>query len=232
VSDGPDTRDVADLRADAGRAVRDLGHALIGRDVPPELLAETADVLSDLVARYDGAAPRSRDLARFGNPLDNPPPSGSRLTSYDDRPVSGRSSPWGMDIEVHRHGDEVEALVTLRAAHEGAPGRSHGGIVAALFDDVFGFVLGVLQEAAFTGELNVRFLAPTPLYRRLACRARLASHEGRKLFIEGELVDVEDLGHPVVVARGRATFVTVDREVFRQASAERPAPADEDTGGA
>jgi acyl-coenzyme A thioesterase PaaI-like protein len=232
VSDGPDARDVAELRADAGRAVRDLGHALIGRDVPAELLAETSDVLSGLIARYDGGEPRSRGMVQFDDHFGEPPPSGSRLTSYDDRPVSGRSSPWGLDIEVHRHGDEVEALVTLRAAHEGAPGRSHGGIVAALFDDVFGFVLGVLNEAAFTGELNVRFLAPTPLYRRLACRARLAAREGRKLHIEGELVDVQDVAHPVVVARGKATFITVDREVFRQASAERPAPADEDTGGA
>ena len=47
--------------------------------------------------------------------------------------------------------------MTLRSAHEGAPNRSHGGIVAALFDDVFGFVLGVIHQAAFTGDLYIRY---------------------------------------------------------------------------
>ena len=44
----------------------------------------------------------------------------------------------GLDTEIHREGDDLIAYVTLRAAHEGAPGRSHGGVVAALFDDIFG----------------------------------------------------------------------------------------------
>ena len=227
---------MSDLRAEAGQAIRDLGHAVVGRDAPPELIAETATTLRELVARFDGGDVRRRPFEQSSEPFDGQfggeaPPSGSRLTSYDERPISGRSSPWGLDLEIHRHGDEVEALVTLRAAHEGAPGRSHGGIVAALFDDVFGFVLGILQQPAFTGELTVRYEAPTPLHRRLACRARLAGREGRKLFIEGELVDVHDVAHAVVVARGRATFIAVD-ELYRQATAERPAPADEDAGGA
>jgi acyl-coenzyme A thioesterase PaaI-like protein len=227
---------VNDLRAEAGQAIRDLGHALVGRDASPELVAETATTLRELVARFDDGEVRRRpfeqDREHFGEQFGGEaPPSGARLTSYDDRPISGRSSPWGLDLEIHRHGDEVEALVTLRAAHQGAPGRSHGGIVAALFDDVFGFVLGILQQPAFTGELTVRYEAPTPLHRRLACRARLAGRERRKLFIEGELVDVHDVAHPVVVARGRATFVAVDA-LYQDATAERPAPADEDAGGA
>ena len=124
------------------------------------------------------------------------------MVSYDERPFSGRSSPWGVDLEVHRHGDEIEAILTLRAAHEGAPDRSHGGIVAGLFDDVFGFVLDVVQEAAFTGELTIRYEKPTPLHRPIACRGRLARRDGRKLYIEGELVDLQTDGQPVV-ARGR-----------------------------
>ena len=75
---------------------------------------------------------------------------------------------------MHRHGDEIEARLTLRAAHEGAPDEAHGGIVAALFDDVFGFLLGVIQQAAFTGDLRIRFVAATPLApRSVACRVPL-----------------------------------------------------------
>jgi acyl-coenzyme A thioesterase PaaI-like protein len=143
---------------------------------------------------------------------------------FDDRPVSGRSSPWGLDLDLHRHGDEIEALVTLRSAHEGAPGRSHGGVISALFDDVFGYVLGVIHTPAFTGDLYVRYQAPTPLFRQLACRVRLAERIGRKLLLTGELTDVAD---GTVVATARATFIAVDPELFTALTAERPAPPDE-----
>ena len=104
-------------------------------------------------------------------------PQGRFDHDFDDRPVSGRSSPWGLDLELHRYGDEIEARVTLRSAHEGAPDRSHGGIIAALFDDVFGYVLGVVHQPAFTGDLYIRYQAPTPLFRELACRVRLDARD-------------------------------------------------------
>ena len=74
----------------------------------------------------------------------------------------------------------------LRRAFEGAPGRAHGGIVAAAFDDVTGFVIGQLREPAFTGELTVRYLAPVPVDEPLEMRARLEGRERRKLFITAE----------------------------------------------
>ena len=148
------------------------------------------------------------------------------MDTYDDRPFSGRASPWGLDLEVHRRRDAIEARVTLGAAHEGAPARSHGGIVAGLFDDVFGFVLDVLQQPAFTGELKIRYEAPTPLHRPLACRGRLRRRHQRKIWIEGELVDL-DAGERVV-ARGEGLFIAVDPEVMRSAlTARLPAPPDE-----
>ncbi len=86
-----------------------------------------------------------------------------------------------------RDGDDAVAAVTLRAAHEGAPMRSHGGIVAALFDDVFGFVLGFHSLPAFTGELTIRYEAGVPIGVPLECRVRLTEQKGRKLLMAGEL---------------------------------------------
>jgi hypothetical protein len=87
-------------------------------------------------------------------------------------------------------------------------------------------VLDVVQEAAFTGELTIRYEAPTPLHRPIACRGRLARREGRKLFIEGELVDLTTEDQPVV-ARARATFISVDPSVFDDGTQQLPAPPDE-----
>ncbi|MET0143778.1 MAG: hypothetical protein ABW328_03205 [Ilumatobacteraceae bacterium] len=217
----------AEPRARAGQAVRDIGHALIGREASPALLDEVATTLQSLVERLDAGGPRR---SRYREPRDMrwlaPKAEGELLNTYDERPFSGRSSPWGLDFEVHRRGDEIEALVTLRAAHEGAPARAHGGIVAGLFDDVFGYVLDVAQEAAFTGELTVRYERPTPLHRPLACRGRLDRRDGRKLHIIGELVDLETAGH-LVVARAHGLFIAVDPKVFDLATQQLPAPPDE-----
>jgi acyl-coenzyme A thioesterase PaaI-like protein len=209
-------------RRSAGKAVRDLGHALVGHHADPVLLDEVAATLNQLAARLDAGGSRSRPVSEFAD-RSRSVPTGVAVESYDDRPFSGQASPWGLDLEVHRFGDTIQADLTLRSAHEGAPGRSHGGIVAGLFDDVFGFVLGTVQEPAFTGELSIRYERPTPLHRRLRCTGQVLRREGRKLWIGGELIDLTVEGQPVV-ARGEGLFITVDPQVFRLASQELPAP--------
>lgn len=134
------------------------------------------------------------------------------MSTYDERPVSGRASPWGLDLEVRRDGEEAVATLTLRSAHEGAPGRSHGGIVAALFDDVFGFVLEIEAQSAFTGELWIRYEAGVPIGIPLVCRVRLDRSDGRKLFMTGELTVAAD---GQVLARSTATFISIDPSFFQ-----------------
>ncbi len=207
--DHPDQ--VGEARADAGRAIRDIGHALVGHHVTIDLLEDVTHSLDALTERLDGGEVRSRSEVRRDGQFDGPEPDGSMMTSYDERPVSGRASPWGLDIEVRREGDEAVASLTLRAAHEGAPGRSHGGIVAALFDDVFGFVLQLHAQSAFTGELWMRYEAGVPIGEPLRCRTRLDRREGRKLYMTGELT-IEATGQ--VLARSTATFIAIDPSQF------------------
>jgi acyl-coenzyme A thioesterase PaaI-like protein len=208
-ADHPDRS--ADARAEAGRAIRDLGHALVGHHAPDELVDETTARLDELTARIVVGTPRSRLEVRRDGQWGTPPADGEVMSTYDERPVSGRASPWGLDIVVRRDGDEAVCEVTLRAAHEGAPGRSHGGIVAALFDDVFGFVLAIRGQPGFTGELTTRYEAGVPIGVPLECRVRLAGQERRKLFMTGELTDTST---GKVVARARATFIAIDPSQF------------------
>ena len=207
--DHPDA--VAEARAAAGRAVRDVGHALVGHHAPIELLDEMTAALDSLTSRLSTGDLRSRSEARRGGQFAEPVPDGSVMTSYDERPVSGRSSPWGLDIEVRRVERDAVATLTLRAAHEGAPTRSHGGVVAALFDDLYGFVLQIEGQTGFTGELSVRYEAGVPIGEPLACRVRLERQDGRKLFMTGELVVVAT---DEQLATSRATFITIDPSMF------------------
>ena len=84
---------------------------------------------------------------------------------------------------------------------------------------MFGFVLGIVGIAAFTGELKIRYDAPTPLHTALVCRGRLERREGRKLWIVGELHDGDTLA-----ASATALFISVDPTAFRDASQALPAP--------
>ena len=209
--DQPDLPDrAADARAWAGKSIRDLGHALVGHHADIELIDRISTTLDALVEELQAGAPRSRP-GRTEGEWAAEPVDGEEITSYDERPVSGRSSPWGLDIRVHRDGDDIVAALTLRAAHEGAPGRSHGGIVAALFDDVYGFVLNIVGEAAFTGELGLRYEAGVPIGVPLECRVRMAERHGRKLLMTGELCH-----DGAVLVRSTATFITIPREAFNR----------------
>jgi acyl-coenzyme A thioesterase PaaI-like protein len=225
VTGGPASTAEELARIRAGQALRRLGHAVVGHEAPAGLIEELAATLSAFADRLDEGPLRHRETGSWDREERPAVADGDRMYTYDDRPFSGRSSPWGLDLEVHRRGDTIDARVTLGAAHEGAPARSHGGIVAGLFDDVFGFVLDILQQAAFTGELTIRYEAPTPLRTELSCRGRLRRRDGRKLWIEGELVDV---ARDAVVARAEGLFIAVDIEVMRSAlTARLPAPPDE-----
>lgn len=193
------------LRARAGHAIRHLGHALVGHHADPALLVELIGSVEGLAARLDAHGVRSRPGTDMLNRImEGMVADGEVITSYPDRPVSGAASPWGVDLVVTREGDEAVGRCTLRAAHEGAPQRSHGGVVAAIFDDLYGFVLSLQQELAFTGDLYVRYEAPTPLHTELTFRSRAVRREGRKLFLEADAWHGSQR-----FASSRATFIIV-----------------------
>lgn len=136
-----------------------------------------------------------------------PQSDGPDLEHFPDCVVSGPANPMGVAVALHRDGDDAVATVTLGAAFEGAPGRAHGGVVAAVFDDTMGLVLKIVSTPAFTGELTIRYLAPTPVGEELEFRARLARREGRKLFMEAEAYQASD-GKQVAAAS--AMFIAID----------------------
>ena len=82
--------------------------------------------------------------------------------------------------------------------------------MAAIFDDVLGYLLTFLERPGFTGELSVRYEAATPIGQPLEFRGRVTGREGRKIFAEGEAY-----ADGKVVARSRATFIGIDTARIR-----------------
>jgi acyl-coenzyme A thioesterase PaaI-like protein len=198
-------------RLAASTALRDLNHAFVAHDPDEEQLVAIAHAAQQLVAQCERAPRRDRlalmraASAARGNASGDSFPSAAPGSGFADRAVGGADNPTGVDIEVEQMAEEIVARVTLRRAFEGAPGRAHGGIVAAAFDDVTGYVIGHLRQPAFTGELTVRYLAPVPVEEPLEMRARLEGRERRKLFITAEARHGEQ-----IVATCRAIYISVD----------------------
>jgi acyl-coenzyme A thioesterase PaaI-like protein len=198
-------------RARAAAALRRLGHAMIGHDADGQLLERVADAADRVAADLEAAPQRKRDMLELKRRMfDVSVPDGERIVHFDECFVSGPFNPMGIAIQVHRDGEEAVARVRLGPAFEGAPGRSHGGIVAAIFDDVLGYLLTFLQTPGFTGELTIRYLAATPIDQPLEFRARLVEREGRKLRTEA----VATAGGETV-ASAHATFVVIEPSRFR-----------------
>jgi acyl-coenzyme A thioesterase PaaI-like protein len=201
-------------RLEAAAALRDLIHAFVAHDRDGAGLRElTAVVRAQTEATRVGArrdrlalmqAARAAGGVSGGTFAAGRPGSG-----FEDRAVAGQANPTSIDLEVRYEEDEVVADLVLRRGFEGAPGRAHGGMVAAAFDDVTGFVIGNLGEPAFTGELTVRFVAPVPVEEPLVIRARLEGRERRKLMITAEAT-----ASGATVATCRAIYITVDPSVF------------------
>lgn len=202
---------VTEARFEVAGLLRRFGHTLVGHHVDDDFLLELAGTLQTWVDEVESRPPRFR--GQEGNAgasfFDAPPEDGALLEHFPDCVVSGRANPLGVAIEVHRRGDQAVATVTLGSAFEGAPGRSHGGIVAAIFDDVMGYLLTITKTPAFTGQLTVNYRAPTPMGQELTFRAWVTGHEGRKLFIGADARHDDQL-----VADAVGTFVTIPIERF------------------
>jgi acyl-coenzyme A thioesterase PaaI-like protein len=194
-----------EARYAAAAALRDLNHAFTAHDPDGALLDSVMETAAHLTQEIVHAPHRDR-LALMRQRAEGSLMGG---LGFEDRAVAGRGNPTSVDIDVSYEGDDVVAIVVLGRAFEGAPGRAHGGIVAAAFDDVTGFVIGRLQEPAFTGELTVRYLAPVPVEQRIEMRSRLDGRERRKLFISAEARVGDD-----VIATCRAIYITVDPARF------------------
>jgi acyl-coenzyme A thioesterase PaaI-like protein len=199
-------------RVTAAHALRDITHAFVRAQPDEDAYVEIRAMAERLVARLDSLPRRDRMALmqaareRHGGSF----PVGAGAGGFNDRAVAGLANPAGVDIEVEPGTGDVVARVLFRKGFEGPPGRAHGGMIAATFDDVTGFIIGRIGQPAFTGELTVRYVGPTPIETPLRMTARLDGQERRKLFISGELTTEDG----TVTATCKAIYITIDPSVF------------------
>jgi acyl-coenzyme A thioesterase PaaI-like protein len=205
-------------QAPSGRsaAKRELADAL--RALLEELNATAAPE-----AELRALAAQVRSAAQAFAAAGHAPPDSERpgslyagMESFHDRgPLVGLSNPIAppLDLQLDLAAQVVRGTATFGAAHEGAPGVLHGGLLAAAIDEVLGMTTSFSGDPGMTRELTVRYERPTPIHVPLHFTGRLDRADGRRLHVSCE---VEASGVRTATAHG--LFIQVGGEKFAELS--------------
>jgi acyl-coenzyme A thioesterase PaaI-like protein len=125
----------------------------------------------------------------------------------------GHQNPSGLRLRFRRlEGGGVETLYSVPADYAGAPGIVHGGIQAAILDEVLGFA--VHDASGFDDSVNVvtvdfrlRYRRPVPTGTELHIVGRHVRSDGRDHYVEGDILDAEGQ----VLTHAEARWRRIDR---------------------
>ncbi len=111
--------------------------------------------------------------------------------------VCGRSNPVGLYMQFYDDGElEVISDYTVPAHYQGYPGIVHGGVVAAMLDEIVARVamIGDPHHFMMSVRLQVAYRLPVPVEtplrvvsKILRLRGRLGKAEGRIFLPDGKL---------------------------------------------
>ena len=184
-------------------AARRIGNVAVGQPLDEADVVDAAAELSALADRLEAAAAVERRTRNQPNPDVHP------QDVFSTSPVIGFANPVAPPVEVwavegHEGWREVRGRVTYGYAYEGPPTCVHGGVIAALFDELLGMSNILVGEGAMTGTLTVRYRRPTPLLAPLELVARYTGKEGRKVYAWGGIYHQGEL-----TAEADGVFITV-----------------------
>jgi acyl-coenzyme A thioesterase PaaI-like protein len=181
-------------------ALRELATLCVTTDAPETTLSYAADAVERIAERLAQHPQRTfkQGMASCKSPDD--------LARFADRgTLTGLCNPYSPPMELSMEGERAIARVTFGPPFEGIPGHVHGGLVAAAFDQLFGYMQVKLGAGSVTGELTVRYLLPTPLLRSLHLEARVVSAEGRRSVVAAKMLSGEH-----VTAEADGIFIRLD----------------------
>jgi len=124
------------------------------------------------------APPRQRNLT--WNPEDL-----RRTVPYS--PLLGDLNPMAGRAKVVADGGAVRGSIVLSPIHAGPIGTAHGGVVAALFDEMTSLAIMAAARIGYTKTLTVNYLRPTPLDGELSLWAHTAGPTGRIFLTSAEI---------------------------------------------
>src|SRR5215510_1250333 len=125
----------------------------------------------------------------------------------------GKDNPHGMKLKFYRDEQTHRTICEFKLSrrYEGPPGHAHGGVIATILDEAMGKVNKFRNVVALTKKMEVEYLKPVPLDKKLTVVGREQQVVGRQHINVAEISNSEG----EVLARSTATFIAVDvKQVF------------------
>ncbi len=121
--------------------------------------------------------------------MSNPPNSHKQPNSHQCF-VCGLQNPIGLKLTFHDNGeDEVHCEYSISEEYQGYPGIAHGGIVAAILDEVVGrtSLIGDPMHLMMTAKMEIKYRQPVPLNTPLTITGKRTKDRGRVKQARGEI---------------------------------------------
>jgi hypothetical protein len=201
-------------------AIRRISAVAVGRPLSDRVIDDAAAVLGRIADSMEEQAPEEK------RPRRQPTPTIDPRDLFPTSPVIGRANPiappaevWAVEGEGGQR--EIRGRVTFNYPYEGPPTCVHGGMIAALFDELLGAANIISNHAGMTGTLTIRYRKPTPLLAPLDLEARTTGTERRKVFTWGGIYHAGELlaeAEGVFIAMAPGSMLDIVTTNAREAS--------------
>jgi uncharacterized protein (TIGR00369 family) len=123
--------------------------------------------------------------------------------------VCGSENPRGLAVRFDVEGGLVTARFVPHRDHRGYNDRVHGGVMAALLDEVMGWAPSVIKRRfCVAAEIIIRYLKPLPIGQAVTVRGEMTADRGRLWEARGDITD--DAG--IIYARGTGKYHPLSME--------------------
>jgi acyl-coenzyme A thioesterase PaaI-like protein len=120
-------------------------------------------------------------LGDFGEHLKQLPEHGSCFICGSENPHNVGLR-WYIDDE-----GVVSSEFTLTLAQQGPPGYAHGGLSAAVLDEVMGAAVWQTGHTVVVANMDINFRKPVPLHQVIKTKGYVVRREGKKVYAQGEI---------------------------------------------
>ena len=134
--------------------------------------------------------------------------------------VCGLENEVGLKLRFADNGtDEVRSEITLHRRYQGYPGVVHGGITAAMLDEIAGRVMMIGNPNRFmmTATLEIKYRKPVPVETPLTLVGTLIRDRGRLAEAHAEI----RLPDGTVASEASVTLAQVPDQTFSESDFER-----------
>ena len=118
----------------------------------------------------------------------------------------------GMRMQFYEEGDDIVSFWIPQENHISWKNTLHGGVQAALLDELCGWVIfRKCGSAGVTGKLEIKYHKPVTL-QPLTLRAHITLNRGRVVVVEGTIYDASDN----ILTVATATYFVANQDKARE----------------